>query len=172
MDVDVEHVPKPLRSVVLGAIDEAVRRSAPEVRPEHLLLALASDPAAAAGSILAEFGLDHGAIDAALERERAAALAVIGVSGLDAGLLVATPRPGRLSWASSTREAFRRWQGAGGRARHRPMDLDVLYGILTANVGTVPRALEYAGIDRDALIGRVDRGRRAAEGEPPSPRQA
>jgi ATP-dependent Clp protease ATP-binding subunit ClpA len=166
VDVDPDRVPQPLRPIVLSAIEEAGRRSCSEVRPEHLLLALTADPESAAGGILGDAGLDHARLDAALDQERAAALAVLGIQDLDPALLSATVRPGRLSWASATREVFRRWQTTGGRGRRRPMDLDVLYGIVTANMGTVPRALEYAGIDRDALIGRVERERISADGEP------
>jgi hypothetical protein len=43
----------------------------------------------------------------------------------------------------------------------------VLYGVITANVGTVARALEYAGVDRDGLIGRVERERLADLGNAP-----
>ena len=77
-----------------------------------------------------------------------------------------TDRPTRPSWVSTTREVFRRAQVAGGRRRGRSAELDVLYGIVTASVGTVPRALEYAGVDRDALIGRVERERLVADDEP------
>ena len=162
MDVDVDRVPQSLRPVVVMAIDEAARRNASEVAPEHLLLALAAHPETPAAGILAELGLSHDALDAALDEERRRALAVVGIRDLDPALLVATADTRRPSWASSTREALRRSQAAGARGRRRrTLDLDVLYGIVTANVGTVPRALEYAGIDRDALIGRVERERRA-----------
>jgi ATP-dependent Clp protease ATP-binding subunit ClpA len=165
VDADVDRVPQPLRGVMFGAVEAAQRRLSPEVRPEHLLLALAAAPESAAGGVLVAFGLDHDRLNAALDAERARALAVLGIDQLDDDLLKATGRPGRPAWASSTREVFRRWQTTGVRGHRRPMDLDVLYGIVSANVGTVPRALEYAGVDRDALIGRVERERRAAEGD-------
>ncbi|MGN6125378.1 MAG: Clp protease N-terminal domain-containing protein [Humibacter sp.] len=168
MDVDVDRIPQPLRPVVAAAVEEAARRSSAEVGPEHLLLALAGLEDSPAAVVLADVGLSHAALDAALDEERTRALAVVGIHDLDPGLLAATADLRRPSWASSTREALRRSQGAGARGRRRrTFDLDVLYGIVTANVGTVPRALEYAGVDRDALIGRVERERLAAEGDLP-----
>ncbi|QDZ16757.1 hypothetical protein FPZ11_06985 [Humibacter ginsenosidimutans] len=132
------------------------------------MLAIAAEPDSIAAAVLADFGLDHDALDHALEVESARSLAVVGIDGLDPELVRATSRPitARPSWASSTREVFRRAQIVGGRRRGRSVELDVLYGIVTASVGTVPRALEYAGVDRDALIGRVERERLVADDEP------
>ncbi|WP_243063945.1 Clp protease N-terminal domain-containing protein [Humibacter sp. RRB41] len=168
MDVDVDRIPQSLRPVVVSAVEEAARRSSSEVGPEHLLLALAALEGTLAADILSDVGLSHAALDAALDEERTRALAVVGIHDLDPELVAATIGTARPSWASSTREALRRSQAAGARGRRRrTFDLDVLYGIVTANVGTVPRALEYAAIDRDALIGRVERERLAAEGDLP-----
>ena len=167
MDVDVDRIPQPLRPVVKTAVLEAARRNSSEVGPEHLLLALTGLSGAPAAEVLADAGLTHDALDAALDEERSRALAVVGIHDLDPELVAATVGLRRPSWASSTREALRRSQAAGARGRRRrTLDLDVLYGIVTANVGTVPRALEYAGIDRDALIGRVERERLANDDDP------
>ncbi|GAB3798864.1 hypothetical protein GCM10028798_11590 [Humibacter antri] len=168
MDIDIDRVPQSLRPVVTTALEEAARRGASEVGPEHLLLALTRLADTPSAAILADVGLSHAGLDAALDEERARALAVVGIHDLSADLLVATLDTKRPAWASSTREALRRSQSSGARGRRRrTYDLDVLYGIVTANVGTVPRALEYAGIDRDQLIGRVERERLAAESELP-----
>jgi len=168
VDVDVDRVPQPIRPVVFAAVEEAVRRGSSEVGPEHLLLALAGFEDSPAAAILADAGLSHAGLDAALDEERRRALAVLGIHDLDPEVLAATADLRRPSWASSAKEALRRSQGAGARGRRRrTFDLDVLYGIVTANVGTVPRALEYAGVDRDALIGRVERERLAVEHDLP-----
>ncbi|WP_308465573.1 Clp protease N-terminal domain-containing protein [Rathayibacter soli] len=46
--------------------------------------------------------------------------------------------------------------GIGGHDRRRRMaEVDILVGILRAELGTVPRALAFAGVDRDALIDRL-----------------
>ncbi|MGN6200668.1 Clp protease N-terminal domain-containing protein [Humibacter sp.] len=157
-------VPQQIRSVVVTAFSEAQRRGSVTVEPEHLLLALASEDDSLAAGILAGVGLDYESLDRALDTERARSLAVVGIHELDESLLNATPRPTRPGWASATREAFRRAQPLG-RGRRRRAELDVLYGVITANVGTVARALEYAGVDRDGLIGRVERERLADRDE-------
>ncbi|GAB3614080.1 Clp protease N-terminal domain-containing protein [Humibacter ginsengisoli] len=160
-------VPQQIRAVVVTAIEEAQRRGSAAVAPEHLLLALASEADSIAAGILADVGLDYEALDRALDTERARSLAVVGIHELDASLLNATPRSmTRPGWASTTRELFRRAQPPG-RGRHRRAELDVLYGVITANVGTVARALEFAGVDRDGLIGRVERERLADLGNAP-----
>jgi hypothetical protein len=67
-------------------------------------------------------------------------------------------RRSRPGWGASIREALRR---APYRARSRPdrerlAVADTLVGVLRADLGTVPRALAYAGVDRDALISRLE----------------
>lgn len=154
-------VPQQIRSVVVNAMHEAQRRGSASVAPEHLLLALAMARDSAAAGILGDVGLGYDALDQALDEERARSLAVVGIEDLDPALVTAISRIDRPGWASTTREVFRRAQLAGRGRRRRAAELDVLYGVVTANVGTVARALEYAGVDRDGLIGRVERERLA-----------
>ncbi len=53
--------------------------------------------------------------------------------------------------------------GHGAQARPGPMsELDLLHGILSAELGTVPRALALAGFDRGGLLDALD----GAGGEP------
>ena len=163
-----DRIPQPMRDIMIGATQEAQRRGSAAVAAEHLMLAILAQETSAASAVLADFGLDHAALDAALDSEIAHSLAVIGIEGLDSALLEATGRDSRPMWSSSIREAFRRAQSSG-RRRRRAAELDLLYGIVTANVGTVPRTLAYAGIDRDALIGRVERERLASDDEDPRP---
>jgi ATP-dependent Clp protease ATP-binding subunit ClpA len=161
--VDDDRLPQPVRGIFARAVTEAQRRAASAVGPEHLLLALTLQEGSPAAALLAEYGLDHDGLDRALDEEQARSLAVVGIADLDPALLVATRIAGRPAWASGTREVLRRAQ-QGGRGRRRgSMELDVLVGVVTANVGTVPRALVYADIDRDALIGRVTRERWAED---------
>jgi len=159
--VDDFPVPQQIRSVVVNAMLEAQRRGSANVGPEHLLLAIGIAKDSAAARILSDAGLGYDALDAALDEERARSLAVVGIRDLDPALVTATSRLARPGWASTTREVFRRAQLSGHGRRRRAAELDVLYGVLTANVGTVARALEYAGADRDGLIGRVERERLA-----------
>jgi ATP-dependent Clp protease ATP-binding subunit ClpA len=145
-----------LKAVVLRAIDEAIRRGAPNVEAEHLLLAIAAGHEVAART-LAEFGLDHAGVDEALRGEREHALRAAGIEPVAEERLQATRRS-RPGWGASIREALRR---APYRARSRPdrerlAVADTLVGVLRADLGTVPRALAYAGVDRDALISRLE----------------
>jgi ATP-dependent Clp protease ATP-binding subunit ClpA len=146
-----------LKAVIMEAIDEAIRRGAQNVEAEHLLLAIAAGHEVAART-LAEFGLDHEGVDAALRGEREHALRAAGIEPVAEERLQATRRS-RPGWGASIREALRR---APYRARSRPdrerlAIADTLIGILRADLGTVPRALAYAGVEPAALISRLER---------------
>lgn len=147
---------KSLTRVLERAIEEASTRRAPAVEAEHLLLALASDEVLGAQRVLTEAGLDRNGLDAALDRERAHSLAAVGVGPVDETLLASTPRQTRPGWGTSTKEAIQRGRTVGGQdGRRRPAETELLMGILTANLGTVPRALALAGVDRGELLDRA-----------------
>jgi ATP-dependent Clp protease ATP-binding subunit ClpA len=122
-----------LKTMLDQAAAEARLDGSATVEAEHLLLAVAADQDSTPGRVLASAGLDKGAIRAALDREFDGSLGAAGVarSAFD-GLPPATPNPG-----------------------HVPHPAHLLLGILQAQVGTVPRALAAAGIDRADLIARV-----------------
>ena len=148
-----------LKHVVMRSIDEAVRRGAPSVESEHLMLAIAAGDDIAART-LAEFGLAPDGIDAALRDERERALHAAGIEPVGDDRLRAT-RHSRPRWGASLRDAMRRADYRARRARSRAdrerlAIVDTLLGILRAEVGTVPRALAVAGIDRPALIARLE----------------
>lgn len=150
-----------LRATVQESIDEAQQLGAHEVQAEHVLLALsrARDESAA---LLADVGLDHDGILAALRVERDRSLAAADVAPVPDVRLQATPQL-RPRWGASMREAMLRGGAEARRARrnHAAMrGVDVLAGILSAEFGTVPRALAYAGIDRVALRDRAREGGR------------
>jgi len=150
-----------LRTVVVQAIEEARLRGSTSVEAEDLLLALASCGTTETKQSLERAGLDHESILRALRDERRHSLAQAGIEAVDDERLVATPRTDRPSWGTSVREAVSRGRSTVNRNRNRrAAETDVLVGILLANFGTVPRALTLAGIDRDALIGRLQRERR------------
>ena len=130
------------RLLVVEAQDEARRRASRTIEAEHLLLALAARGVA---------GLDHATVDEALDEEERVSLAAAGVSWEDFD-----PKPRR----TSTRQRF----GASARAALETTvkvaeareDKNVsgphlLIAILAADRGTVPRALDLAEIDREAL---------------------
>lgn len=148
-----------LKSVVIASIDEAARRGAAKVESEHLLLAIAASTDVAAAT-LAEAGLDYAGIETALRVERQNALASAGVESVADERLAAT-RDARPGWGASIREALGRsnFRGRRGRPhaeRERLAVADALAGVLRAELGTVPRALAYAGVDRAALVARLE----------------
>lgn len=148
-----EKVSKSLKTVLARAINEASARGSRTVEAEHLLMALAADEKLTAAKVLAEAGLGRDAIEAALSRERAESLAAAGVGPLDAGRLAATPRQVRPGWGASVKEAIVRGRRAGREdGRRRAAETELLIGILHASLGTVPRALALAGLDRGDLI--------------------
>jgi D-alanyl-D-alanine carboxypeptidase len=141
---------------------EAREGGSATVEAHHLLLALATDRESATQHLLASAGLDRPTIRAALEREFEQSLAVAGVS-LAAGVPPSRSVPeGSPELGASAKLAIERGVGSAGRRRElRPAHL--LLGILQARVGTVPRALDLAGVDRAGLVERV-RWSLAAEG--------
>ncbi len=174
--LEVQSAKGSLRITVSAAFVEAQRRGSPTIEAEDLMLAIAADRRTAAGALLIDQGLTHDAILAALAGEREHALRAVGVEPWTPERLAATriKRPG---WGQSARQALMRAHGMSARRRlhdderagrtgvggrpsgragrggHRPRmdDIDLLLGILSLDLGTVPRALELAGFDRDAL---------------------
>ena len=145
------------RNVVLQFEVEAKRDGAKFIEAEHMLLALASDPDSDAAKLLKESGLDHQRLASALDEERRRTLSFAGIKAPDRTLVEATELDSSLSLGTSAKAAVRR--GLVGsrhdRGRARLRSIDLLAGILQAELGTVPRALAIAGIDRAALIARA-----------------
>lgn len=144
------------RLVVTRAHDEAAARQAPMVEAEHLLLAMTQVRATSASRALAAAGLNRDAVESALRREFENGLASAGVQ-LTAGDLPssspvpeAKPRMGASSKAVLVR-AFHDCADKHLRTGH------LLIAVLGAEVGTVPRALELAGIDRVELRDQAER---------------
>jgi ATP-dependent Clp protease ATP-binding subunit ClpA len=147
-----------LKAVIVRSIDEAAAHGAAKVEAEHLLLAIAASGDVAAGA-LADAGLDYAGVEAALRGERDHALRAAGIEPVAEERLRATgtSRPG---WGASIREALKRGDFRARRDRSRAERerlavADALIGVLRADLGTVPRALAYAGVDRAALITRL-----------------
>ncbi len=148
---DFAHV---ARRTIVRAVEEATDAGAPAVEAEHLLLAIASEPEQV-GPVLDEFGLDRAAVLGMLAVERERSLATAGIGSVDRGRLAATPRRTRPGWGTSAREAIVRGSRLGRRDRQRTSEADLLTGILQAELGTVPRAFAYAGVDRAAVVARL-----------------
>ena len=122
------------RSVVTRAEDEARDAGSRTIEAEHLLLA-ASGPV----------GLDRTEIADALAEEWRASLDAAGVG-------VAIPEPsrrgGRVKFGASAKLALERaLRVAVDRGDKRIEARHVALGVLAAERGTVPRALERAGVD-------------------------
>lgn len=136
-----ERFTKDARAVVEQALEEARALGSPTVEAEHLLLALARRGATT---------LTHEEVLDALESEQRRSLAAAGVQwdvprqALPGG---ARPRFG----TSSKLALSRALPAAVERGERRLAARHVLAGVLRAEVGTVPRALEGAGIGRDEL---------------------
>jgi ATP-dependent Clp protease ATP-binding subunit ClpA len=135
---------------------EAVAAQSPAIEAEHFLLALTGPRGGAARDLLAGAGLDRAAVERALATETERSLAYAGVT-LTSGMPQASFfLSGRMRVGASARTLLYRASKAakaGGESRIGPQHL--LLGLLNARVGTVPRALDLAGVDRPALIARA-----------------
>jgi ATP-dependent Clp protease ATP-binding subunit ClpA len=155
-----ERFVKDARRVVIHASQvEAVELGSPTIEAEHLLLALAADAASPAGRLLAENGLDRDGVCAALERETERSLAAVGV-GIGEYVLPDRPAAPRRSprFAASSKRALERAVKVASHRRDGHVGaVHLLVGILRADIGTVPRALAAADVDRVALLTRAER---------------
>jgi ATP-dependent Clp protease ATP-binding subunit ClpA len=140
-----------LRTILEEAGREAQRDGSATTEAQHLLLAMASQTDTS--ELLQSVGLDHRALRAALGLEFDQALSAAGVS-LEASELQRTQSPSHRppDLGTSIHHALERGLGA---TREAPRAAHLLLGILQAEVGTVPRALALAGLDRAALVARV-----------------
>jgi D-alanyl-D-alanine carboxypeptidase len=147
-----ERFAKDIRREVIGrAVEEARTAGSATVEAEHLLLALADHEA------LADAGLDRDALLDALDRETERSLAAVGVSLSAFDVPPARSRGRDPRFAASAKLALHRAVKLAGARRDRRIAREhVLVGLLRAEVGTVPRALETAGVDRAELMGRAE----------------
>ncbi|MFC5266544.1 Clp protease N-terminal domain-containing protein [Kribbella qitaiheensis] len=145
---------KDVRSVLVrGARAEARLDGSSMIEAEHVLLALAALPGSAAARMLHGAGLTRDAIRAALDQEWEQSLATAGIAVTVAELPTATPDEERTpAIGESTKLLLKRaMDNAAATGGGRIGASNMLVGILDANLGRVPRALDLAGIDRAAL---------------------
>lgn len=154
-----ERFVKDVRRVVLRAAEEEAQELASAtVEAEHLLLALTADEDSSVGRLLAGSGLDRDGLHAALERETERSLAAVGVSLTDFGPLGPTAPRRQPRFASSSKAALERTlHVAVAHKDRRITSAHLLVGILRADIGTVPRALAAAEVDRVELLARAER---------------
>ncbi|MGO1054727.1 Clp protease N-terminal domain-containing protein [Crossiella sp. CA198] len=141
-----------LQRIILRGAEEAQAEAGSTIEAQHLLLAIAAEP----DPVLAAAGLDRAAIRAALDTEFAHSLAAAGVDRA-AFDLRSTPSPDRPTKVGATAKlALERGFARVSRKKDlRPAHITL--GVLLAEVGTVPRALALAGIDRAGLTEQLSR---------------
>ena len=137
---------------------EAKQDAAKFIEAEHMLLTLATNEESDACTLLNESGLTYRQIVCALRDERRRSLGFAGVEPLDEKQTEATELERSLTLGTSAKVALKRAMVASRDGRpHRPriQGTDLLVGILQAELGTVPRTLAIAGVDRAVLIARA-----------------
>jgi ATP-dependent Clp protease ATP-binding subunit ClpA len=137
---------------------EARRSGARFIEAEHMLLSLAASRDTEAARLLLDSGLGHERLTAALRDEHRQSLAFAGLNPTAASLPEATELDRPISMGTSAKTALGRAVHGSREQRSRRARLesmDVLIGILMAELGTVPRALAIAGVDRAALLARA-----------------
>jgi ATP-dependent Clp protease ATP-binding subunit ClpA len=144
-----ERFAKPAREAATEAAHIARDMGAMTIEAEHLLLAVTTTDTRAA-RVLRAAGLDEEGLRDALMAETTRSLAAVGVSvdALHFSPFVKTPRFGnsaKLVLERSLKIALARGEKHIG-AEH------ITLAALQPAVGTVPRALECAGVDRASLI--------------------
>lgn len=145
-----ERFTRDARAAVVGAREQAQTLGHHAIGSEHLLLALASRPDFHA------LGLDHDELVNALTQEEERSLASVGVAAGEVEPAVAARTPRKLQFATSAKLALQRAMAVAVARGDRRLDAGhVLLGVLAAEHGRVPRALQIAGIDVDDLRAQV-----------------
>jgi D-alanyl-D-alanine carboxypeptidase len=144
---------KYVRAILADAAHEARSDRSNTLEAQHVLLAMAAQPQTIPGHLLASVGLDHDGLRAALDREFEHSLSAAGVSRSTFNLPRPSDDPDRnVQLGASVRLAMERSVVGVGKG---PQPAHLLLGILQAQVGTVPRALALAGVDRADMMLRV-----------------
>jgi D-alanyl-D-alanine carboxypeptidase len=133
---------------------EAAERGAAVIEAEHVLIALAGMAESRGGAFLVANGLDRDALDEALLAERRHSLRSVGAPVFGDEQLVATRRKLRPRFGASSREALERGMRVSP-GRENASTLNFVVGALMAELGTVPRMLALAGVDRHQILGRA-----------------
>jgi ATP-dependent Clp protease ATP-binding subunit ClpA len=142
-----ERFTRDARSVVKAAETQARGLGSQTIEAEHLLLALA-----AADEVP---GLDHDAVLDALATERERTLMAVGIATASVDLPPApVTRSPRIA-ASAKLALGRALRVAAARSDRSIRAGHILLGVLAAEAGTVPRALDAAGVDVDELRARA-----------------
>jgi ATP-dependent Clp protease ATP-binding subunit ClpA len=144
---------KEARLVVGDSVRIARDTGATTVEAEHLLLAVAKGDAPVA-RVLGDAGLDFDGLTAALHAETARSLAAVGVSADAPRFSPFVERPRLATSAKLVLERALKVAVAGSDKHIGSKHITL--GALRATTGTVPRALQCAGVDRVELSLRVE----------------
>jgi ATP-dependent Clp protease ATP-binding subunit ClpA len=146
-------IDKYLHSIIVRAEQEARADGSATVEAAHLLLAVVGEAEQTTRRVLDSVGLDQPALRGALAREFEHSLRTVGVSPAGYDLPPPSRLPAHPTMGTSAKLALERAFGTTRKKDLRPAHL--LLGILSAQVGTVPRALTLADIDQDELTARI-----------------
>ena len=142
-----------VRDIVEDAGRKAQAQCSATIEAQHVLLAIAAHRETKPGNFLCAVGLTpeslRGALDRELERSLNTAGTSLGNFNLQRRHHTSAPVP-RLG--ASVRQALERGVSSISKG---PKPAHLLLGILLADIGTVPRALELAGYDRAELLARA-----------------
>jgi Clp amino terminal domain, pathogenicity island component len=138
------------RNVVHDGWKEAQAEGAATVEAEHLLLALTLKPE------VQKLGLDHDEIVEALAREEERSLAAVGINRGDYDAPVSHRLADNPKLGASAKLAIQRALTVTTKRGQRRITIaNLLLGLLGAEHGRVPRALQLAGIDPHDLRARL-----------------
>ncbi|MFC4911500.1 Clp protease N-terminal domain-containing protein [Actinomadura gamaensis] len=141
-------------ALLVRAAEEARRAGSRTMEAEHVLLALAAEPDGDVAEVLGAAGLDYQGVQDALRREFEHGLGTAGISIDDEDVL--RPRAARRQPSDIGESGRFVLEQAMGTVRKRDMRAPhLLLGILELKVGTVPRALDLAGVDVEGLKART-----------------
>jgi hypothetical protein len=136
--------------VLTRAREEVLGRGQDVIEAEDLMLAVADHPD------LRDLGLDRERLVAALAEEEQRSLAAVGVSAGEFDLSYTARRPRKAKLATSSKLALHRAvKLAVGRGERRVSAQHLLWGVIAAEYGRVPRALQIADVDVEELRRRL-----------------
>lgn len=155
-----------LRTILTEAEREARMDHSSTIEAQHLLLAIADQEGTIPQRLLSAAGLDRQGVHDALDREFEHSLSTVGVLPAAFGFSPPSSDPGRSPHiGSSAKLALER--GFTGGVRKRDLQpAHLLLGVLLSEVGTVPRALALAGVDRAELVASVEQAITDEDGRP------
>jgi D-alanyl-D-alanine carboxypeptidase len=117
------------------------------------LLAILSRSDEPAAKLLKAAGVTHASFSSALDAERRHSLAAAGIAPHVNDARAATPRTSPPGWGASIRDVLRNADKPAAKdGRPGALEIELAVAILSTELGTVPRALAIARIDRRDVL--------------------